>query len=364
MSNKILILALICLLLPNFVSCSKDSDEKPAPTPPEEEEKKSDLPLVTYITSVTGIGDLSYNDNIANGIFQFGMSDGMTTQLWTPRTNEEADSMYRHWLSLYSETDSAILILGSSVYTKFVTEDEAGSDSLISTPRRVLLVESYSPEMPKGVSGIFINRYGVSYLAGAMTSKMPLYAIAAMWGDPIVSPAMEGVEQGFRDYAENPDENMIIDYLSEDEIGYASPDFVYGYLTYTTEFFPRRLIFPMLGGSISGMLRYIDEKNWEDQAFCVDVDRSYLNNNICGCIEISVGELIYDYMRKWQEGGSWKKFGVYGMNTDYVRLTINEDDSYDSITHQLYFGDYLSNLYDLYYDKAVAAELNYPLFDK
>ena len=114
-----------------------------------------------------GLGDNGYNDAAAEGVFAFAGETGTRLRLLLPKDEAEAERMYHQWLADNAAQDSAVLILGSSVYETIARSNRA---TLSGKGSRVLLFES-DAEID-GVSTVIISRYGVSWLAGAMSQGL------------------------------------------------------------------------------------------------------------------------------------------------------------------------------------------------
>ena len=71
---------------------------------------------VTYLVTPNGLGDNGYNDAAAQGIFSFIIETFTPVRMLQPQDTTQAEQMYRQWLTDNADKDSAVLILGSSVY--------------------------------------------------------------------------------------------------------------------------------------------------------------------------------------------------------------------------------------------------------
>lgn len=100
----------VCCVLA-LASCSSDDDDATG-----REEGPARLATVTLMATPNGLGDNGYNDAAAEGVFAFAGETGTRLRLLLPKDETEAEQMYRYWLTENAAQDSAVLILGSSVY--------------------------------------------------------------------------------------------------------------------------------------------------------------------------------------------------------------------------------------------------------
>jgi len=103
------IVPLCCVLA--LSACSSDDDDATG-----REEGLARLATVTLMATPNGLGDNGYNDAAAEGVFAFASETGTRLRLLLPKDEAEAQTMYRQWLADNAAQDSAVLILGSSVY--------------------------------------------------------------------------------------------------------------------------------------------------------------------------------------------------------------------------------------------------------
>ncbi|MBQ9286536.1 MAG: hypothetical protein IJ209_09715, partial [Bacteroidaceae bacterium] len=249
--------SLCCMM--SLSSCSKVN----LPEPDENTVRQAE---VTYLVSPNGLGDNGYNDCIVDGLFRFHEQTGRTASLLEPSDSAEAMAMYRNWVQSHAAADSAMLILGSSVYENIVSQEPprlAGHGSRVMLMESMLQVES--------VNSVMVDRYGAAYLAGAMVSDYPALILAAAPGVPTLDMAISGFRDGHeRNFPNSSDESLLeLQYLADNESGFAKPEEAYGLLyDYIYEREMNLLfdlaIFPLLGGSNIGAVRAVNDLNWSN----------------------------------------------------------------------------------------------------
>ena len=253
------IYAMLGLLL--FAACSNVDD------PTGRDEGAVRLATVTLMVTPNGLGDNGYNDAAADGVFAFAGETGTRLRLLRPMNEEEAETMYRQWLTDNAAQDSAVLILGSSAYEDIARKvSETEQDKLKALQEhgsRVLLFES-DAEI-EGVTTVMISRYGVSWLAGAMSQNFNALILAAAKGIPTLEESMAGFQDARSEHPMEGTERQsgmtcmtMLHYLADDVTGFAMPDSAYRYITQRADdaFNYDEMIFPLLGGSEAGVLRF------------------------------------------------------------------------------------------------------------
>lgn len=319
---------------------------------------------VTLLVSPNGLGDNGYNDDAAAGVFGFARQTGTKMRLLLPDDQTEAQYMYRQWLTDNEHTDSAVLILGSSAYEQ-MARDESASDkdrlkSLQKRGGRVLLFESNA--LIDGISTVMVSHYGVSWLAGAMSKGFDALILAAATG----VPALEESIAGFRDARTKYDNSCktTLHYLSDSEEGFAMPDSAYHYiarradesLTYD------EMIFPLLGGSESGVMRYLnDDKFTMALMVGMDVDQTGQSTRIPFSVVIRIGDVIRQYLNEWQNGHEWPRHQRLGISDGAADIVITPDfNRYLNSWDDRYADpDTFLKLYRQYKDEAIKKEAEY-----
>ena len=142
---------------------------------------------LTVVTSISGLGDMGYNDNMMSGIMRFYEHHDVNMSLIRPNSLDEVQQAIQNWQESTKEGPRSLLLLADNAY-----EPVLENSSLALAPQQqVLLVESKNTRLPEGVCTFNINRYGISYLAGCMARKhQEACVIAAMPDIPILEEAV------------------------------------------------------------------------------------------------------------------------------------------------------------------------------
>ena len=334
-------------------SCSGIGDD--ATSPPK-------LATVTLMATTNGLGDNGYNDAAAAGIFAFAGETGTRLRLLLPGDEEEAEQMYGKWLTENAAKDSVVLILGSPVYETMASRIRA---SLSGKGSRVLLFES-DAEI-EGVSTVMISQYGVSWLAGAMSQGFDALILAASDNVPALQESIAGFQDAREAYAGEYEERpcrTTVHYLADSEEGFAMPDSAYRYIARRADdsFVYDEMIYPLLGGSQAGVLRYLNDNEFSAALMVgMDVDQTGQSSRIPFSVVIRIGDVLKQYLADWFAGREWPARRLLGMKDGAADIVITPrfwqhlnvwDDRYDD-------PDTFQNLYDYYKQEATVKEEHY-----
>jgi len=354
----------VCCVLA-LSACSSDDDDATG-----REEGAARLATVTLMATPNGLGDNGYNDAAAEGVFAFAGETGTRLRLLLPKDETEAERMYRQWLAENAAQDSAVLILGSSVYEDMARRigrlDNLQFDNYSrSSGSRVLLFES-DAEID-GISTVIISRYGVSWLAGAMSQGFDALVLTATPGITLLEESVAGFLEARAVYGGEVEERpcrTTVHYLAQGAAGFAMPDSAYRYIARraASVFAYDEMIFPLLGGSEAGVLRYLNDNEFTTALMVgMDVDQTGQSSRIPFSVVIRIGDVLKQYLTDWLAGREWPARHRLGMKdgaADIVitprfrqHLTIWDNRYSDPDTFQ--------RLYEEYKDEAIRKEDTY-----
>lgn len=317
--------------------------------------------VVTLMTSRNGLGDNGYNDGIAAGIFAFAEATGTGVRLLQPENGSEADSLYRKWVADYASADSAVLVLASSAYEPMVRQSPL---FLKGKGSRVLLLESDADGLPDAVSTCRIHRYGASYLAGAMSGWFNTVVMAAAPQFRAVDEAIEGYTAG---HAAHALPGLVAEtlYLADSEAGFAMPDSAYrmAYREFSGEDQQDFMVFPLLGGSGSGLIRYLNDDDFTAAIVIgMDVDQSGYNERIPFSMTVRADKVVRQYLDDWREGKDWPRHRTWGMKDGATEIVLTPQFDLQYIlweNEEDYPSDLFVQLMEQYREEALQKEEDY-----
>lgn len=348
MRQKIIWAAVILIL----ASCSHDGPDRLS-------WEQSRQATVTVLASPAGLGDNGFNDAMIEGVFAFAQESGVKLRLLLPNDTTQAISMYDQWLLDNKSQDSTVLILGNTWYINAV---QRNTPALSGKGSRILLLESN--DTLQGVSTISINRYGVSWLAGAMTSNFDALILAAAPRYEVIDESIKGFIDGRKAHpgSHNGKEcTTSINILTHDEAGFSMPDSAYRFMVRRAMEYEAydEFIFPLLRGAQTGVIRYLND-NALTSALMVgmEVNMSGMSSRIPFSVVIHIGRVVNECLTEWLSGIEWPQTRCMGLEDGMADVEIAPhfrkhicvwDDRYDQ-------ADTFSRLYEQYLDEAIRAE--------
>lgn len=289
-------------------SCSS-SNEQEAETLP--------TPQLVFLFSPGGLGDMSYNDRILEGVQQFKMDyPQVDLYLYSPASLEEAEKIFSDWIQKPGQHTPALFTLASSDYEPIVEKLLVGKE--LTSNKKVLLFES-SKQYAEGISTFQISMFGASYLAGITASEITNQAekaliVLANNTDSPIHIAREGFMTGFQG-------TCATTYLANDWTGYISANLAYRKMKEWGQQYP--FIFPVAGGSNAGIYRYSREYDSCPYLVGMDIDQSHLSNQITGSVIKHIDRLIYHYLSEWATVGKLPASQLYGLESGYVDWVVS-----------------------------------------
>lgn len=298
-----------CRLLPVLLfvavvlaSCSKEDEPVPDAVKPQ----------VIFLFSPGGLGDMSYNDCILEGVQQFKAENrDIDTYIYSPESLEEAERIFSDWLVRPGNGIPVLFALASNDYEPMAEKYLAGSS--LADGKSILLFESDRQYADERIHTFQISTFGASYLAGKTAALCAggrkALAVLANDSDRPIGIARDGFVEGFGGECD-------VEYLADDWTGYVQAGLTYRKMsTWSREY---GFIFPVAGGSNAGIYRY--SREYEDSPFLagMDIDQSGLSNRITGSVIKHIDRLVYEYLTEWTQTGFMPEVRLYGLENGYA----------------------------------------------
>lgn len=290
-----------------FTSCAEEKDEPQGPTA---------TPQIIFLFSPGGLGDMSYNDCILEGVQRFRKDNpGVDIFMYSPRGFEESERIFRDWLERPASDIPVLFVFASSDYDDLVSEATSGIQ--LAQNKQILVFESRR-EFNESVSSFQISMYGASYLAGITAAstgdnREALVVLANPTDSPI-SLAKDGFIAGYG-------KECPVEYLADDWTGYISSTLTYQKMTEWAQDYG--FIFPVAGGSNSGIYRYSREYAQCPYLAGMDIDQSALSKRITGSVVKHIDRLVYNYLSEWVNTGNLPLSKVYGLESGFIDWQIS-----------------------------------------
>jgi basic membrane protein A len=220
-----------------------------------------------------------------------------------------------------------------------------------------------SDEQVEGVSTVMINRYGVSYLAGAMSNEFDAFILAAAPGYTTLEDAIAGFKDGHQSMGDGS-RTVTLQYLADGEEGFAMPDSAYRTMCRRAEqyWYYDEMIFPLLGGSEAGVIKYLNSDDLNPALLIgMDVEQTGQSPRIPFSVVIRIGEVIKKNLVNWIKGQEWPSTQKYGLADGLADIVITPNFSeHINIWDERYEDDdAFLRLYNAYYESAIIIEEEY-----
>lgn len=266
--------------------------------------QENQIPQVTLLFPVNGLGDQSYSDNIYEGVCRakalIRLNRAVEFIEYVPTNEEEAETFMAHWMNQPGTARRLLMVCESS----FIEWMERHSDWK-STPERQIVWLDVDGEDERYHTR-YISLYGVSYMAGKAVTTMGIERSAIVLANPENAPLLEASE-GFFDGQKagggicSPERDVYL-LASHAGEGFNASDELFR-LAYQLEQNGYQFVFPVCGGSSQGLYRYTrmhTEGTQEIFYTCgLDVDQQIYSRQIAFSLLKRYDQMVEDYILDW-----------------------------------------------------------------
>lgn len=148
------ILAMTTFLVTGALSSCNHTDEL---------EPESPAPQIVFLFSPGGLGDMSYNDRILEGVQRFKMENGdIDIYIYSPESLQEAEKIFADWLERPQSSIPVLFVLGSSDYEPMAELYLAEHD--LTPNKSILLFESRKQYKDENIHTFQISMFALHTL--------------------------------------------------------------------------------------------------------------------------------------------------------------------------------------------------------
>lgn len=299
--QTVLYLAVLLLLVP-LVSCEK------------EEEPLSPTPTVRVLFSVSGLGDMSYSDNILRGILQAQQESYFHLEYIIPKDKVEAEQIIREW-----QTDN-----DPRYYFNIIADSGFEDITLKLMPaegaQNYLMFDTRSKDFTIPV--FHTTGYGVSFLAGVaaysqVNAETAVY-IGGCTGESYIEECYDGFREGYV-YAGGG--QVIRADLSNTPQGFSMPQKAYIMADSLYKLYP--FIYAMAGSSNNGIYQFLREHPLITAYTAgVDTDQSAYSSKIIGSMIKDLGLCVKNYILGWLNGETLPMRECYTLDSGFLSFKV------------------------------------------
>lgn len=302
--HQAVIFPVVLLLLLSVASCDK------------EEKLPVSIPTVRVLFSMSGLGDMSYNDNILRGILQAQQEYYFQLEYISPKDIVEAEQILLKWLK--SDNPGYYFnIIADSGYEELTRK--------LMPPQgahNYLMFDTRSKDFTIPV--FHTTGYGVSFLAGVAAYQQVKAETAAYMGGCTGESYIEECFDGFRDgYLYAGGKEVVRADLSNTPHGFSMPKKAYNMADSLYAVYP--FIYAMAGSSNNGIYQYLREHSKKTVYTAgVDTDQSAYSDKIIGSMIKDLGICVKNYIISWLNGESLPMCENYTLKSGFLYFKIAE----------------------------------------
>ncbi len=289
----------------------------------EPESSSTSLPVVTVLYGIDGLGDRSYNDQIAQGVYRAQAGGLFRLQTFAPESMAEAEQMLNYWLEKYQQsTAQQLLIIASDDYDSLATayRPQLPDDS----HARVLLFERSQPLEPTYT--FHLPFYGAAYEAGMLAGVLSrdrnegarnAMVMMANGRNKRLIQASDAFEEGYHRYCDGAVSREALDSNTR---GYAAIDSAYAKVSRIGQ--DVAFLYPLVGGSIWGIIEYLNESaSYEKTRFWIagmDTDFSSYANLAAFSTVKHIDTIVQQYIASWLDNKSWERHQTFNLASGMI----------------------------------------------
>lgn len=271
------------------------------------------VPTVRVLFSASGLGDMSYNDNILWGIMEEQKENSFLLEYVAPKDNAEAEEILHKWQA-NDDPQSYFTILAGSEFDALVRKSFS-SDAT----HNYLMFETKADDLPIPV--FHFTGYGVSFLAGIAAYTQTKADKAAYLGGQEHEAFIEECYHGFRDgYLYAGGKEVAETYLSTTPAGFGMPQRAYEMADSLYKLYP--FIYAMAGSSNNGIYQYLREYPDKKYTAGIDIDQSVYSSQIIGSMIKEIDRCIRQYIVRWLNGEKLPMREWYTLESGYMSFKI------------------------------------------
>lgn len=331
LTKRTLWIALIACL---FVSCKADHETI---------EHTVDIGVVSVIYAPNGLGDRGYNDNIYKGVLQGRILHNFRLENYLPNSIEQAEEYMKEWLN-DGAGEKRLLIIASPDYEGFVKSYSGQIPD--DGDNRVVLLESRINDSP--FYTVYLPLYGAAYQAGVATTNLPgADKSLVLCANPFVESINDATSGFIEGYSLYGGQQCDVLYLSDKHNeGFAVAGHVYR-MCYDLER-EYGFVFPLIGGSSQGLLRFTREYPKSFYTASMDVDQSEYSNRVTYSVLKHTDRAILKILEQWVNDTPIPRNQRWGLESGMVEVSPAAN-----------YLDFFRDIFEFNRDEAILKETSY-----
>lgn len=271
------------------------------------------IPTVRVLFAASGLGDMSYNDNILRGIIEEQKASSFLLEYTAPTDEIKAEQILEKWQA-DDNPECHFTILAASEYEVLARNYFPPTSS-----HNYLIFDTRAKDL--SIPAFHFTGYGVSFLAGIAAYTQTKAEKAAYMGGQEHEAFIEECFDGFRDgYLYAGGKEVVEAYLSTTPKGFAMPQRAYEMADSLYQLYP--FIYVMAGNSNNGVYQYLRDYPENKYTAGVDTDQSAYSSQIIGSMIKEIGRCVRQYIVQWLNGENLPMREWYTLESGYMSFKI------------------------------------------
>lgn len=271
------------------------------------------IPTVRVLFASSGLGDMSYNDNILRAIIEEQKQNFFQLEYTAPTNDIKAEQILQKW-RVDENPQYYFTILAASEY-----ETLARDSFSTTTTHNYLMFDTKAKDI--SIPVFHFTGYGVSFLVGIAAYTQTKADKAAYIGGQEHEAFIEECYDGFRDgYLYAGGKEVVETYLSTTQKGFSMPQRAYEMADSLYKLYP--FIYAMAGNSNNGIYQYLRDHPANKYTAGVDTDQSAYSSQIIGSMIKEIGRCVRQYITCWMNGEELPMREWYTLESGYMSFQI------------------------------------------
>lgn len=308
-----------------FNACHKESPNK--------------LVKINIMFTSSGLGDMSFNDNLYKGIIEARTLYDFEVEYAFPEELSEATQIFSIWIDSISEYKELIIVLGQE-YKSMINSFQGQFNE-----KEILLIDAEA-DYYKNITSIEFSIYGASYQAGVASHYFCLNDTAGVIGGMPITPVINGVDGFVHGFNKLEPSFTEVQYLGDNYEAFN--DFNKAASTSNEMFNHCQVIYGIAGYANLGIFETL-RKSKDCFAIGVDQDQSWLcKDKILGSVVKQIDIVAIEYIGEFIDGDLKPGHTLVGLESNYIEFKLNK-----------YFEDELGSIVNNCIQEAIEAEKQY-----
>ncbi len=271
---------------------------------------------IDVLFTTSGLGDLSFNDNLYKGILEAYDEFGFEVEYAFPANLNDAQNIINTWIDSTSDKEELIFVLGFE-YQELVNSLQGNFNN-----KKLVLVDTRANDYPN-LQTIEFSFYGAAYQAGIAARLFcpnDTAGIIAGMDIPPIAKAVDGFKDGF---ASAQGQQTLVEYIDTNFTAFNNFDKAAEMASNMYQH--TNLVFGVAGYANQGIFETL-RKTDNAYAIGVDQDQSWLcADKIIGSVVKHIDIVAYNVISDFMDGKFQSGYHLSGLESGFMKFDINPE---------------------------------------